>query len=218
MVTAESVKVKLQGLIDTANAATGNADADLTAAVGALAAGFGQGMPTLYSTQITGATYFENHIIPDRETANTQKVSNLYASALNMKTVYVGKNVVCGTNCFNGCTALEEATVAGITGSEMFWNSKALRKCTFTETAGIDGNYTFDYCTALQTVIIRGDRVLPLSFNSIFVGCAQYNNAGGTGRIYVPRSQLEAYKVATNWTAFANKFLTIEDYPEITGG
>lgn len=43
MVTAESVKAKLQGLIATANAATGNADADLTAAVGALVAGFGQG-------------------------------------------------------------------------------------------------------------------------------------------------------------------------------
>lgn len=217
MVTAQSVKAKLQGLIDTANAATGNADADLTAAVNALAAGFGQGMPTLYSSDISGATYFENHIIPDREEQNAQRLA-LYASAVNMKTVYVGRNVNCGTNCFNGCTALEEATVAGTTGSEMFWNSKALQKCTFTETAVIDGNFTFDYCTALQTVIIRGDRVLPLSFNSIFVGCAQYNNAGGTGRIYVPRSQLEAYKIATNWTAFSDKFLAIEDYPEITGG
>lgn len=43
MTTAESVKSKLQGLIDTANATTGNADADLTAAVNALVAGFGQG-------------------------------------------------------------------------------------------------------------------------------------------------------------------------------
>ena len=43
MVTAEGVKAKLQGLIDTANATTGNADADLTAAVNALAEGFGQG-------------------------------------------------------------------------------------------------------------------------------------------------------------------------------
>ena len=43
MVTAESVKAKLQGLIATANATTGNADADLTTAVHALVAGFGQG-------------------------------------------------------------------------------------------------------------------------------------------------------------------------------
>ena len=43
MTTAESVKAKLQGLIATANAATGNADADLATAVNSLVAGFGQG-------------------------------------------------------------------------------------------------------------------------------------------------------------------------------
>ena len=43
MATAESVKAKIQILIDTANAATGNADTDLTTAVNSLAAGFGQG-------------------------------------------------------------------------------------------------------------------------------------------------------------------------------
>lgn len=43
MATAESVKEKLQGLIGLANTATGNTDTDLTAAVNALIAGFGQG-------------------------------------------------------------------------------------------------------------------------------------------------------------------------------
>lgn len=43
MATAESVKAKIQILIDTANAATGNADTDLTTAVNSLVAGFGQG-------------------------------------------------------------------------------------------------------------------------------------------------------------------------------
>lgn len=43
MATAESVKAKIQGLIDSANTTTGSADADLTTAVGSLIAGFGQG-------------------------------------------------------------------------------------------------------------------------------------------------------------------------------
>ena len=43
MATADSVKSKLQELINQANAATGKTDADLTAAVGRLFAGFGQG-------------------------------------------------------------------------------------------------------------------------------------------------------------------------------
>ena len=183
-----------------------------------LGGGSSGGMPTIYTADRSGAIYFKNHIIPDRETENTNATSGLYQDSPYMDTVYVGKNIVCSTNCFNGCTALVEATIAGKTGSEMFWNSKALKKCTFTETAVIGGNYTFDYCTALQTVIIRGDRVLELGYDSIFVGCAQYLNTGGTGRIYVPRSQLEAYKAATNWTKFADKFLAIEDYPDITGG
>lgn len=43
MATAESVKAKIQGLIVKSNEATGQEDADLTAAVGSLIAGFGQG-------------------------------------------------------------------------------------------------------------------------------------------------------------------------------
>lgn len=43
MATAESVKAKIQGLIDQSNEATGKEDTDLTAAVGSLIAGFGQG-------------------------------------------------------------------------------------------------------------------------------------------------------------------------------
>lgn len=43
MATADSVKAKVQGLIDQSNATTGNSDTDLTSAVNSLIAGFGQG-------------------------------------------------------------------------------------------------------------------------------------------------------------------------------
>lgn len=43
MATAESVKAKIQGLINTVNSTTGGADTDLTAAVNTLVAGFGSG-------------------------------------------------------------------------------------------------------------------------------------------------------------------------------
>lgn len=61
MVTAESVKAKLQGLIDLANTTTGNADADLTAAVNSLIAGFGQGGSSggasgIYMAKVTPAS------------------------------------------------------------------------------------------------------------------------------------------------------------------
>lgn len=61
MVTAESVKAKLQGLISLANATTGKTDTDLTAAVNALIAGFGQGGSSggasgIYMAKITPAS------------------------------------------------------------------------------------------------------------------------------------------------------------------
>ena len=41
MPTADSVKTKIQGLINSANAATGQTDGNLSAAVASLVAGFG---------------------------------------------------------------------------------------------------------------------------------------------------------------------------------
>lgn len=60
MATAESVKAQLQSLIDSANAATGNEDTDLTTAMAALIAGFGRGDSVdgtrgIYMAQITPA-------------------------------------------------------------------------------------------------------------------------------------------------------------------
>lgn len=43
MATADSIKAKLQSLIAQSNAATGNTDGDLTAAIAALIAGYGSG-------------------------------------------------------------------------------------------------------------------------------------------------------------------------------
>ena len=58
MATAESVKAKLQGLIDKANGATGNADTDLTSAVNTLVGGYGKGDST--PTQEKSVTIKQN--------------------------------------------------------------------------------------------------------------------------------------------------------------
>ena len=62
MATADSVKNKIQGLIDSANASTGNADTDLTSAVNSLIEGFGQGKEVYFTPE--GMLYFEDHVIP----------------------------------------------------------------------------------------------------------------------------------------------------------
>lgn len=58
MATADSVKAKMQGLIDSANTKTGGNDTTLTAAINALIAGFGSGGGTsgIYMAKITPET------------------------------------------------------------------------------------------------------------------------------------------------------------------
>lgn len=71
MATAESVKTKIQGLIDKANETTGNADADLTTAVAALIEGFGAGG----GAESTGWPYDMGEFVLDADTVTGANVA-----------------------------------------------------------------------------------------------------------------------------------------------
>lgn len=72
----------------------------------------------------------------------------------------------------------------------------------------------FGYCYSLKKLIIRNmDHGIPPIYENIFAGClhfygttdATYNPEGlKDGRIYVPDDKVEALKVATNWSVFAD--------------
>lgn len=64
MVTAESVKAKLQGLIGKANGVTGRSDGTLTQAVAALIAGFGQGGTAVQTGSFTPAENLTGIALP----------------------------------------------------------------------------------------------------------------------------------------------------------
>ncbi len=108
------------------------------------------------------------------------------------------------------------------------------------------GNYTFYSCgslnhldlgriTSLSHLIISGkhrlnalvlrntESVVPLSgafsnANSILNDDYIVSDIHYYCYFYVPKALIEDYKVATNWSDYANRFRAIEDYPEITGG
>lgn len=66
------------------------------------------------------------------------------------------------------------------------------------------------YCYALKTLIMRADFITECTMsNAIYSNCPI---AQGTGYIYVPKALVESYKVATNWTKYANQFRALEDY------
>lgn len=77
------------------------------------------------------------------------------------------------------------------------------------------GQYAFYQCAELSCVILRAEAVYALSnanaFNNTPFGSGR---AGGT--LLVPRSLVESYKTATNWSVLwergNNRFLALEDY------
>lgn len=73
----------------------------------------------------------------------------------------------------------------------------------------------FYQCTNLETLIIRTSTLCKLASGSTLTASKILS---GTGYIYVPSVLVDSYKVATNWSAVANQFRAIEDYPDICGG
>lgn len=107
----------------------------------------------------------------------------------------------------------------------------ALAKADFATLQKITANYyfyaPFQYCNNLTALILRNTSIVTLSNQDGI--CGQITNANlplspsypsdkaNQGYIYVPKALLEDYKVATNWSVYADKFRAIEDYPEICG-
>lgn len=74
--------------------------------------------------------------------------------------------------------------------------------------------YCFAGCTKLQALILRNTNVVALANTNAFQSTPI---ASGNGFVYVPAALVDSYKAATNWTTYANKIRSIEDYPNVAG-
>lgn len=73
---------------------------------------------------------------------------------------------------------------------------------------------SFRQCYALSTLVIGTDTVCHMQATSCLQNTAIAN---GNGLIYVPAALVDQYKLATNWTTYADQIRAIEDYPDIVG-
>lgn len=121
-----------------------------------------------------------------------------------------------GQHGFRGNKVMTEAVFPKVTslGGYAFRENTALTKVDFGQSPTIS-TYTFYGCTALDTLILRGDTVASLSGTNALTSTPIAN---GTGYVYVPASLVNSYKAASGWSNYAAQFRAIEDYPEITGG
>ena len=117
---------------------------------------------------------------------------------------------------FARCPLLAEVSLPAAVDLALnaFLSCTALQKVDFPSMASIKGS-AFSKCSMLDTVILRSENVCSLvnanAFNATPI-------ASGTGYIYVPSALVNSYKVATNWSTYADRIRAIEDYSDITGG
>ena len=101
--------------------------------------------------------------------------------------------VVVNDTAFGRCTSLTRVELGGpslaYSSTIMLWAA------------------AFSSCTKLQTLQLNYNYVATLSNSNAFVGTPI---ASGTGSIYVPASLVDVYKVASNWSYFADQIAAIE--------
>ena len=111
-----------------------------------------------------------------------------------------------GTWAFRNCTSLTEVDFqsAQTIGSYSFRGAK-VRTFDFPKATSI-GAQAFYGNSQLEALILRANTIAALDNVSAFTNSSV---ASGTGYIYVPSELVDSYKLATNWSTFANQILPI---------
>ena len=94
-----------------------------------------------------------------------------------------------------------------------FTNCKYVRKISMPLLSGSTlGANCFNNNYSLHTLILGGDTLNPLGNTSAFKNAGSQTSGGF--RVYVPDNLVDAYKTATNWTAFADKIKPMSELEE----
>ena len=93
-------------------------------------------------------------------------------------------------------------------------NGKRISTIDLSKNITISGN-TFNGVYSLVHLILRSDTLCSLSATSAFTSTPIAN---GLGWIYVPSGLVESYKTASNWSTYANRIVSLDEYPKALSG
>lgn len=116
---------------------------------------------------------------------------------------------------FESCTQLQSVNLPVCTeiASKAFNGCSTIAQIDLPELTLI-GSSAFLLCSALTALILRS--TTPVTSQLTFLPstdiCKNTPIASGTGYIYVPASLVDTYKVAEEWSSYANQFRALEAY------
>lgn len=218
MSTPNTVKAQLQNLIDFSNRKTGKSDTDLTGAVNTLVNerdSLIDGSITEVYSEVTKVGRYGIAGNPNLVSVTLPNVTNIGYQGLSynpsLKNVSITNAVEIDIYTFYNDTGLEYISIpsAKYLTSNLFNACTSLKIVDLNTPKYIDAN-CFSKCNEFATLIIKNAYSVTALLN--INAFSDTLIASGTGYIYVPRAQIEAYKSATNWTAYASQFRALEDY------
>ena len=165
---------------------------------------------------------------------NNKEIENInicFMNCTNLTTVNLPECTSIGTSTFYGCTNLTTVNLPECTsiGDTAFMNCTNLttvnlpectsigistfNSCTNLTTVNLPkcatiGIFAFVKCTNLTTIILNNRKIVTLedgAFNSSAIT--------RTGYIYVPDNLVDSYKIATNWSTYANQIKPLSELP-----
>ena len=102
----------------------------------------------------------------------------------------------------------ENFPLLSVLSSQCFKEMFALKKADFTKVTKIEEK-VFKKCEALQTLILRNDKMVTLEGEEIFNDTPIEQ---GTGSIYVPDALVDTYTADTNWSTYASVIKPLSEY------
>ena len=154
------------------------------------------------SKAFVGCTSLPNITIPNSVTYIS---TSAFEHCSSLTSVTIPNSVTSiGTFAFHGCTKLPEVTIPDSVTSineKAFQNCYSLTNVTIGSGVRSINNRAFYWCTGLTSVTVEAATPPTL-------GSEVFTNTRNCP-IYVPAASVNAYKIATNWSSYANRIQPI---------
>ena len=151
-----------------------------------------------------------NNLITIESPGTTSVVSYGFPNCSSLKNIIMPNLKSISYYGFKGCTSLERIYFPELTSvnQETFQSCSNLKIVHLPKLSSLNYQNIFASCTNLDTFILQNETEVISLNSSVFSGT---QIANGEGAIYVPDSLVEDYKVATNWSKYADQIKKLSE-------